>query len=96
MRSDVLPSLPTVGDFLPGFEAGTWFGVGAPNGTRSEIVQILNKGINTVLSDPSMRTHIADLGGTVIAGAPSDLAKLIADETEKWGKVIRAAGIKTE
>jgi tripartite-type tricarboxylate transporter receptor subunit TctC len=95
-RSDVLPDIPTIGDVLPGFEASTWFGVGAPRNTPPEIVDKLNKEINTGLADPKIKARISDLGGTVLAGSPADFGKLIADETEKWGKVIRAANIKPE
>jgi tripartite-type tricarboxylate transporter receptor subunit TctC len=93
---ELLPDVPTVGEFLPGFEAMTWFGVGAPKRTPAEIVVRLNKEINAVLADPKMKTRLADLGAEVLAGSPADFAKLIADETEKWGKVIRAAHIKVE
>jgi len=93
-RSEALPDVPTVSDFLPGFEATTWFGVGVPKNTPAAIVDRLNNEINAALADPKMRARLADLGGEVLAGSPAQFAKLIADETEKWGKVIRAAGIK--
>ena len=93
-RSEALPDVPTVSDFLPGFEATTWFGVGAPKNTPAAIVDRLNNEINAALVDPKMRARLADLGGEVLGGSPAQFAKLIADETEKWGKVIRAAGIK--
>jgi tripartite-type tricarboxylate transporter receptor subunit TctC len=95
-RSDALPDLPTVGDFVPGYEASTWFGVGAPKATPAEIVEKLNKEINAGLADPKMKARLADLGGTVLAVSPADFGKLIADETEKWAKVIRTANIKPE
>jgi tripartite-type tricarboxylate transporter receptor subunit TctC len=95
-RSDLLPDIPTLGEFLPGFEASTWVGVGAPKGTPIEIIEKLNKEINAGLGDPKLKARLADLGGTVLTGSPSDLGKLIADETEKWGKVIRALNIKAE
>ena len=95
-RSEALPDVPTVSDFLPGFEATTWFGVGAPKNTPAAIVDRLNNEINAALADPKMRARLADLGGEVLGGSPAQFAKLIADETEKWGKVIRAAGIKAE
>jgi tripartite-type tricarboxylate transporter receptor subunit TctC len=95
-RSEALPDLPTVGDFLPGYEASTWFGVGAPKNTPVEIVDKLNTEINAGLADPKMKARIADLGGTVFSGSPADFGKFIADETEKWGKVVRAADIKAE
>jgi tripartite-type tricarboxylate transporter receptor subunit TctC len=96
MRSEALPDIPTVGEFLPGYEASFWYGVGAPKATPAEIVEKLNKEINAGLADPKFKARLADLGGTVLAGSPADFGKLIADETEKWGKVIRAANIKPE
>jgi tripartite-type tricarboxylate transporter receptor subunit TctC len=95
-RSDVLPDIPTVGDFVPGYEASAFWGVGAPKATPAEIVDKLNIEINAGLADPKLRVRLADLGGTVMMGSPADFGKLIADETEKWGKVIRAANIKPE
>jgi tripartite-type tricarboxylate transporter receptor subunit TctC len=95
-RSPALPDVPTVGDFVPGFEASTWQGVGAPKNTPSEIVEKLNREINAALADPKIRARLAGLGAQVFALSPDELGKLIADETEKWGKVIRAANIKTE
>ena len=95
-RSDALPDIPTVGDFLPGFEASGWFGIGAPKGTPAEIVDKLNREINAGLADTKIKARIADLGNTVLAGSPADFGGLIADETEKWGKVIRAANIKPD
>ena len=95
-RLEALPDIPTVGDFVPGYEASAWQGIGAPKNTPAEIVDKLNKEVNAGLADPKMKARLADLGGTVIAGSPADFGKLIADETEKWGKVIRAANIKAE
>ncbi len=95
-RWEGLPDLPTVVDFLPGYEASAWFGVGAPKATPTEIVEKLNKEINAGLADPKMKARLADVGGTALSGSPADFGKLIADETEKWAKVIRAAGIKAE
>ena len=95
-RTDVLPDIPSVGEFLPGYEASGWFGVGAPKGTPVEIVEKLNKEINAALADPKMKARIADVGGTVLPGSPAEFGKLIADETEKWGKVVEFAGIKPE
>ena len=95
-RSDLLPDLPTVGEFVPGFEASVWNGFGAPKNTPDETINMLNKAINAGLADPMVKGRIADLGGTVLAGSPADFGKLIAAETEKWGKVIRAANIKPE
>src|SRR5262245_2797974 len=95
-RSDALPDIPTVGEFVPGYEASTWFGVGAPKATPAEIVDKLNKEVNAALDDPKMKARLADLGGTVLPGSPADFGKHIADETEKWAKVIKFAGIKSE
>jgi tripartite-type tricarboxylate transporter receptor subunit TctC len=95
-RSDALPDIPTVGDFLPGFEASGWFGIGAPKGTPAEIVDKLNREINAGLADTKIKARIADLGNTVLAGSPADFGGLIADETEKWAKVIKFAGAKAE
>ena len=95
-RSAALPDVPTVGDFLPGYEASAWLGVGAPKNTPAEIIDQLNREINAGLADPKMKTRLADLGGTVLPGSPADFGKFIAKETEKWGKVIQTAGIKAE
>ena len=95
-RSDALPDLPTVAEFVPSYEASAWFGIGAPKATPAEIVEKLNKEINAGLADPKIKTRLADLGGDVLALSPADFGKLIADETEKWGKVIRAANIKPD
>jgi tripartite-type tricarboxylate transporter receptor subunit TctC len=95
-RSDFLPDIPTVGDVLPGYEASTWYGVCAPKNTRAEIIDKLNRAINVALADPKIRAQLVDLGGAVLVGSPADFGKLIADDTEKWGKVIRAANIKPE
>jgi tripartite-type tricarboxylate transporter receptor subunit TctC len=93
-RSPALPDIPTVADFVPGYEASFWDGIGAPKNTPAEIVDKLNKEINAALSDAKMKARIADLGGTVLAGSPADFGKLIAEETERLGKVVRAANIK--
>ena len=95
-RSDALPDIPTVGEFLPGYEASGWFGIGVPKNTPVEIIEKLNREINAGLAEPKMKARLADLGGTPLLGSPADFGKLIADETEKWGKVIRAANIKAE
>jgi tripartite-type tricarboxylate transporter receptor subunit TctC len=95
-RVEALPDIPTMLDFVPDYEASNWYGVGAPKNTPSEIVDKLNKEINAGLADPKLRARLADLGGTVLAGSPADFSKLIADETEKWAKVIKSAGIKPE
>ena len=95
-RSDALPDIPAVGEFVPGYEAASWYGIGAPKKTPPEIVERLNKETNAAIADPKLKARLADLGGTVLPGSPAEFGKLIADETEKWGKVIRAAGIKPE
>ena len=95
-RSEALPDVTTVGEFVPGYEASVLLGVGAPRNTPTEIVERLNKEINAGLADPKVKARLADLGGTALAGSPADFGKLIADDTEKWGKVIRAANIKPE
>ena len=95
-RLPALPDLPTVGEFVPGFEASGWNGVGAPRNTPIEIIDKLNREINHALADPKLKARLADLGGTVLPGSPADFGKLIADETEKWGKVIRAANIRVQ
>jgi tripartite-type tricarboxylate transporter receptor subunit TctC len=95
-RAEALPDIPTVGDFVPGFEASSWFGIGAPRNTPPEIAHKLNEEINTGLASPQIKARLAELGGTVLAGSPADFGQLVADETEKWGKVIRAANVKPE
>jgi len=95
-RSEALPDVPTVSEFVPGYEASFWFGVGAPKATPDEIVDKLNKEVNAALDDPKMKARLLDLGGTPKPMTPADFGKFIADETEKWGKVIRAANIKAE
>jgi tripartite-type tricarboxylate transporter receptor subunit TctC len=95
-RSDALPEVPALADSLPGYEASGWFGIGAPKNTSAEIVDRLNKEINTGLADPKVKARFAELGATAFAGSPADFGKFIAEETEKWGKVIRAANMKPE
>jgi tripartite-type tricarboxylate transporter receptor subunit TctC len=95
-RSEALPDLPTVGDFVPGYEASNIRGIGAPRNTPVAIIDKLNTQINAALADPKIKTQLADLGARVLAGSPADFGKLIADETEKWGKVVRAANIKAD
>jgi tripartite-type tricarboxylate transporter receptor subunit TctC len=95
-RSDALPDVSTVDEFVPGYEASAWFGVGAPKSTPAEIVEKLNKEINAALADHNIKARLADVGSTALSGSPADFGKLIADETEKWAKVIKFAGIKAE
>jgi tripartite-type tricarboxylate transporter receptor subunit TctC len=96
VRSPTLPDIPTVSAVLPGYESSAWFGFGAPTGTPGEIVLTLNREINSALADPTVRERLAELGLTVVAGSPVEFGKFIADETEKWGKVVKFAGIKVE
>jgi tripartite-type tricarboxylate transporter receptor subunit TctC len=95
-RVDVLPEIPIMGDFVPGYESSAWLGFGAPKDTPAAIVGTLNKEVNAGLVDPIIKARIADLGGTVLALSPADFGKLIADDTEKWGKVVRFANIKAD
>ena len=95
-RLGALGDVPTVADFVPSFEASDWIGVGAPKNTPAEVINKLNKEINAGLADPKLQTRLAELGGVPLGGSPADFGKLIADETEKWGKVIKAANIKAE
>jgi tripartite-type tricarboxylate transporter receptor subunit TctC len=95
-RSEALPNIPTVGDFVPGFEGSQWVGVHAPKSTPSGFIDKLNAEINAGLADARLKARFADLGGTVLPGSPAEFGKLIADDTEKWAKVIRAANIKAE
>jgi tripartite-type tricarboxylate transporter receptor subunit TctC len=93
-RSPVLPDIPAVAEFLPGYEASSWQGIGAPRDTPVEIIEKLNKEINDVLADPKLRARVLDLGGTVLAGSPTEFANFLAEETDKWAKVVKFAGIK--
>ena len=95
-RVDVLPEIPVMGDFVPGYEASAWLGFGVPKDTPAAIVGMLNREVNAGLADPTIKARIADLGGTVLAVSPAEFGKLFADETEKWGKVVKFAGIKPE
>jgi tripartite-type tricarboxylate transporter receptor subunit TctC len=95
-RSGMLPDLPTMGDFVPGYEVSAWYGVGAPRGTPADVIDKFNKEINAGLADSNMRARLAELGGTVLSGTPAEFGKLVADETEKWGKVVKFAGIKPD
>ena len=95
-RSAVLPDLPTVGDYLPGYEASSWYGLGAPKGTPVEIIDKLNKEVNAILGDAKTKARFAEISATVMIGTPADFGKHLADETEKWGKVVRFAGAKPD
>jgi tripartite-type tricarboxylate transporter receptor subunit TctC len=96
-RSDAAPDIPTINEFVPGYDAGDWYGIGAPNGTPAEIVDKLNRDINAVISEPKMKARMADLGMTVqVSAKPDDYARFIADETEKWSKVVKFSGAKPD
>jgi tripartite-type tricarboxylate transporter receptor subunit TctC len=95
-RIELFPDLPTVADYVPGYEASAWYGIGAPKGTPAEIVDRLNREANAILAEPATKARLAELGASLLPGSPADFGKLVADETEKWGKVIRFAGIKAE
>jgi tripartite-type tricarboxylate transporter receptor subunit TctC len=93
---EFLPDVPTVGESIPGFESSSMNGLGAPQNTPPEIVDRLNKEVNAALADPKFRTRLADIGGTPLAGSPADFGKLIAEDTEKWAKVVKFSGAKVE
>jgi tripartite-type tricarboxylate transporter receptor subunit TctC len=95
-RSDALPEIPTVADTVPGYEASAFFGMGAPKGTPTEIIDKLNKEINAALADPGMKAKLAELGGMLIPGSPGEFGQVIAQETDKWAKVINAGGVTLE
>ncbi len=95
-RSEVLPDLPTVADFLPGYEASAWYGLGAPKGTPDEIVDKVNKAMNAILADPKSQARFKELGASLLPGSPADFGKLLAEETEKWGKVVKFSGAKPD
>ncbi len=95
-RSEVLPDLPTVADFVPGYEASAWYGVGVPKGTPDDIIDKLNKEFNAILAEPKPKARLADLGASLLAGSSADFGKLVADETEKWGKVVKFSGAKPD
>ncbi len=96
MRAEVLPDVPAVGEFVPGYEVSAWYGMGAPSGTRAEVIDKINKEVNAALDDPKMKARLADLGGVALPGSPAEFGKLVADETEKWAKVVKFANIKPE
>jgi len=93
-RLETLPEIPTVGETVPGYEASQWYGIGVPKATPAPIVGLLNKEINAFLADPKMKEKLVGLGGTELPGSPADFGKLIADETEKWSKVVKFANVK--
>ena len=93
-RSPALPDVPSVGEFVPGYEASSWYGVGAPRATPADIIDTLNKAVNAGLADPKLKSRLGDLGGTMLAGTPAEFGRLIAEETEKWAKVVRFSGAR--
>jgi tripartite-type tricarboxylate transporter receptor subunit TctC len=95
-RSDLLPEVPAVSEFVPGYEASAWYGVGAPRNTPAAVITRLNREINAALVDPASNARLIDIGGTMLPGSPADLQKLIAQETEKWAKVVRFSGAKPD
>jgi tripartite-type tricarboxylate transporter receptor subunit TctC len=96
VRTDALPDVPTVGEFLPGYEASGWTGIGAPQGTPADIIEVLNREIRAGLADPKINARLADLGNVAFAMSAADFGKLLVAETEKWGKVVRSANMKPE
>jgi tripartite-type tricarboxylate transporter receptor subunit TctC len=95
-RSAALPDVPTVGEFVPGYEASSWYGIGVPKGTPAAIVDTLNRAVNAMLADPRMQARFAELGAETLPGTPADFGRLVAAETEKWGKVVRFSGARAE
>jgi tripartite-type tricarboxylate transporter receptor subunit TctC len=95
-RLDALPDVPPIGDFVPGYEASQWYGIGAPKGTPADVIERLNKETNTVLADPKIKARLAELGASVLTGSPADFGKLIVDETAKWAKVVKISGVKAD
>ncbi|MGA9516342.1 MAG: tripartite tricarboxylate transporter substrate-binding protein, partial [Pseudolabrys sp.] len=95
-RSEVLPDLPTVSEFVPGYEASAWYGIGVPKDTPAEIIDKLNKAVNVILGDPTSKARFAELGASLLPGSPADFGKLVAEETEKWGKVVKFCGAKAD
>jgi tripartite-type tricarboxylate transporter receptor subunit TctC len=95
-RSAAMPDIPTIGDFVPGYETSQWYGIGAPKNAPAEVVDKLNGEINAALADPKMKARLADLGGTMLPGSPADFGKFIADETEKWAKVVKFSGARAD
>ena len=96
VRSEALPDLPTVAEFVPDYEVSAWYGVGGPKRMPVEVIDRIHTEIGAALADPRMKARFADLGGTLLQGTPAEFGKLIADETEKWGKVVKLAGIKAD
>jgi tripartite-type tricarboxylate transporter receptor subunit TctC len=95
-RSDMLPDVPTVGETIAGYEASAFFGMGAPKGTPPDVIAVLNKAVNEALQDPKVKARLIELGGMMIAGTPADFGKVVGEETDKWAKVVKEAGVKLE
>jgi tripartite-type tricarboxylate transporter receptor subunit TctC len=95
-RSNELPEVPSIGEFVPGYEASQWYGIGAPKGTPADVIERLNRETNAVLADPKMQARLAELGASVLSGSPADFGKLIVDETAKWAKVVKISGAKPD
>ena len=95
-RSDQMPNVPAIGEFVPGYEASQWYGISAPKGTPAEVIERLNRETNAVLAEPKMQARLAELGASVVAGSPADFGKLVADETAKWAKVVKLSGVKPD
>ena len=95
-RSPALPDIPALAEFIPGYEASAWYGVSAPRNTPQTVIDRLNKEISAGLADPALQARLVDLGGMIVPGSPADYGKLVSDETEKWAKVIKFAGIKPQ
>jgi tripartite-type tricarboxylate transporter receptor subunit TctC len=95
-RSNELPDVPSIGEFVPGYEASQWYGIGAPKGTPADVIERLNRETNAVLADPKMQARLAELGASVLSGSPADFGKLIVDETAKWAKVVKISGAKPD
>jgi tripartite-type tricarboxylate transporter receptor subunit TctC len=95
-RLELLPGVPAVAEFLPGYESSAWYGIAVPKGTPADIVDLLNRTVNAGLADPTLKARFTDLSAVVVPGSPADFGKLLAEETEKWGKVVKFAGIKAD
>jgi tripartite-type tricarboxylate transporter receptor subunit TctC len=95
-RSELLPDIPTVGEFVPGYESSAWYGIGAPRNTPVEIIRKLNTQINAILADGRTKARIADMGASLLPGSPADFGRLVAEETEKWGRVVKFSGAKAD
>src|SRR5262249_43992253 len=95
-RSEAIPDVPVVADFVPGYEASAWFGIGVPKGTPKDVIDTLNKAVNLAMADPKMKSKLADLGGMQMGGSPADFGRIMVEETEKWAKVVKFSGAKAE